>query len=61
MLESLFFKKSYSLAEACYFIKKDTLAQEFSYEFCEIFKNIFFTEQFRLTASENLNNIIFKV
>ena len=24
----------------------------FSYEFCEIFKNIFFKEQLRLTASD---------
>ena len=28
------------------FIKKETLAQVFSYEFCEIFKNTFFTEHF---------------
>ena len=27
------------LPEACNFIKKETLAQVFSYEFCEIFKN----------------------
>ena len=27
-------------AEACDFIKKETLAQAFSYEFCEISKNI---------------------
>ena len=27
--------------QACNFIKKETLAQVFSYEFCEIFKNIF--------------------
>ena len=26
------------------FIKKETLAQAFSYDFCEIFKNIFFIE-----------------
>ena len=29
------------LAEACNFIKKETLAQVFSCEFCEIFKNFF--------------------
>ena len=40
------------LPEFCDFIKKETLAQVFSYEFCEIFKNIFFTEQLRVTASE---------
>ena len=30
--------------EACNFIKKETLAQVFSCEFCEISKNTFFTE-----------------
>ena len=34
-------------AEVCIFIKKETLAQVFSCEFCEIFKNIFFTEHLR--------------
>ena len=39
--------------EACSFIKKETLRQVFSCEFCEIFKNTFFTElMLRLTASE---------
>ena len=37
--------------EVCNFIKKDTLAQVFSCEFCEIFKNTFFTEHLRTTAS----------
>ena len=36
------------------FIKKDTLAQVFSCEFCEISKNTFVTEHLRATASENL-------
>ena len=31
-------------AEACNFIKEDTLAQVFSCEFCEIPQNTFFTE-----------------
>ena len=31
-------------AEACNFIKKETLAQGFSCDFCEIFQNTFFTE-----------------
>ena len=31
-------------AEACNFIKKETLAQLYSCEFCEIFQNTFFTE-----------------
>ena len=38
--------------EVCNFIKRETLAQLFSYEFCEIFKNNFFTEQLRVTASD---------
>ena len=38
-------------AEACNFIKKETLAQVFSCEFCEIFKNTFFTGHLRATAS----------
>ena len=33
------------------FIKKDTLVQVFSCEFCEIFKNTFFIEHLRVTAS----------
>ena len=39
-------------------MKKETLAQVFSCEFCEIFKNTFFTEHFRETASvTNLNPV----
>ena len=38
-------------AETCSFIKKDTLAQVFSFEFCEISKNTFFTEHLWETAS----------
>ena len=37
--QSLFFNK---FARACNFIKKETLVQVFSCEFCEIFKNTFF-------------------
>ena len=36
---------------ACNFIKKDTLAQVFSYEFCEVSKNTFFTEHVWAPAS----------
>ena len=36
----------------CNFIKKETLAQMFSYEFDEISKNTFFTEHLWTTASE---------
>ena len=52
LCQSLFFKKLQ--ASACNFIKKETLAQVFSCEICEIFKNIYFTEYPRTTASENL-------
>ena len=51
MLESLFCRP-----QACNFIKKETLAQVFSCEFCKISKNTFFTEQFRATASSFSRN-----
>ena len=35
-----------------FFIKKETLAQVFSCEFCEISKNIFFKELLQVTASD---------
>ena len=35
------------------FIKKEFLAQVFSYEFCESFKNTFFTEHLWVSASIN--------
>ena len=38
-------------SEACNFVKKDTLAQVFSSEFCEISKNTFFIEHLWATAS----------
>ena len=37
--------------EDCNFIKKNTLAQVFSCEFCKISKNIFFIEHLLATAS----------
>ena len=37
--------------QACNFIKKETLAQVLSCEFCEIFKNTFLTEHLWTTAS----------
>ena len=40
--------------QACNFSKKETMAQVFSYEFCEIPKNAFFTEHLRTTASSKL-------
>ena len=39
LCQSLVFNK---VSEACNFIKKKALAQVFSYEFCEVFKNTFF-------------------
>ena len=42
------------MSEACNIIKKETLAQLFSCEFCEISKNTFFTKHLWVTASENL-------
>ena len=44
--------RTQSLPQACSFIKKETLTQAFSCEYCEISKNtFFFTEQLRTTAS----------
>ena len=65
----VFFKKSISknLAkftgkhlcwpEACNFIKKETLSQVFSREFCEIFKSTFFKEHLWTTASEHWSDM----
>ena len=36
-----------SKPQACNFIKKEAPTQVFSFEFCEIFKNTFFTEHLR--------------
>ena len=41
---------------ACNFIKKETLAQVFSCEFCEISKNTFFTEYLLATGSRGCMN-----
>ena len=40
-------------AEACNFTNKETLAQVFFSEFCEIFKNTFFYRTPPVAASEN--------
>ena len=40
-----------SMPEACNFIKKETLAQVLSGEFCEISQNFFSTENPQTTAS----------
>ena len=44
--QSLFFNK----VKACNFIKKETVAQVFSCEFCEISKSTFFTVHVWMTA-----------
>ena len=43
-----------NLAMACNFIIKETLAQVFSCEFCEIIKNTFFEEHLQTTASVDI-------
>ena len=50
LCRSLFYNAS------CNFIKKDTPAKVFSREFCEIFKNTFFTEHLWEIASININS-----
>ena len=42
----------FSSPEACNFIEKETLAQVFPCEFCEIFKNTCFEKHLRTTASD---------
>ena len=53
MLESHFnkFAGLKALPKACNFIKKETLAQVFSCEFCEISKNTFFYRTSPVAAS----------
>ena len=56
LFQSLFFNKVADLwPEVCNFIKKETLAQVFSCEFCEISKNTFFTEHLWTTTYPNLS------
>ena len=51
LCQSLFFKKVAGMRSLA--LLKIALAQKFSCEFCEIFKNTFFTEHLRTNASEN--------
>ena len=52
LCQSLLFNKVADLKpEACNFIKKETVAQVFSCEFCEIYKNIFYYRTPLLAAS----------
>ena len=50
LIEYIFSKRS-TKPEACNFPEKETLAQVFSCEFCEISKNTFFAEHLWTTAS----------
>ena len=60
--QSLFFNQVAGLkAKACNFIKKETLAQVFSSEFCEISKNAFFTEHRWTAASDETIMLIFQL
>ena len=52
LCQSLFFNKV--AGAACNFIKKETLAQVFSCEFCQISRITFFTEHLWMTASDLL-------
>ena len=55
--QSLFLNKVAGLRpQACNFIKKETLAQLFSYEFCEIYKNTFYYRTPLVVASGVLIN-----
>ena len=47
----VFFLLKFIRPQACNFIKKETLTQVFSCEFCEIFKKSLFTEHLQATAS----------
>ena len=56
LCQRLFFNKVAGLRpEACNFIKKESLAQVFSCEFCEISKNTFFHRTPLVAASKNLS------
>ena len=52
LYQRVFFNKK--LLKTCNFIKKDSVAQVFSCNCCEISKNTFFLEHLRTTASESL-------
>ena len=54
----MFLEISQNSQENDFFLsKKETLAQVFFCEFCEIFMNTFFTEHFRATASEVFKSV----
>ena len=59
LCQGLFFNEVAGL-EAWNFIKDETLAQMLSFEFCEMFKNTFITEDLRTTASDFSYTAFFK-
>ena len=58
LFQSLFFKKV--AGGDCNFIKKETLVQVFSCEFCEISKNTFLTKTPPVAASVACSSFLFK-
>ena len=46
---------------ACNFVKNGTLVQVFFYEFCKTFKNNYFIEHLRTTASNKKSKLIFTI
>ena len=63
LCQSLFFNNKVAGPQAGNFIKKETLEQVFSREFCEISMNTFFTEHLQATASAVLQHslsLVFK-
>ena len=61
LCQSLFFNKVADLRPEAYnFIKKETLAQVFPCEFCEISKKNFFTEHLPATASDLKNTSFYR-
>ena len=47
--------------EACNFIKKQTPAQVFSRDFCEISKNTYFVEHLRTVASKITGELVYLI
>ena len=59
LCQSLFFNKVAG-PDVCDFIKKFSLTQVFSYEFCEIFKNILCAEHLWTSGSHNCRHFLKK-
>ena len=57
LCQSLFFNKVAGL-KSCNYTKKDTLAQVFSGDFCEISKNVIFYRTLLVTAPGKENQVI---